>query len=120
MGANRIPIIAAKRIADEYAQSQVVLVTFDKETGLTHVVTYGKTLEECKQAADGGAFVKRALGWPEALIEKSSKPKRMQPKKIIMANIGGEFRRMDTSPDERSHASLSNDNTDPTTTKRTS
>lgn len=61
----RIPIVAAKRIADDYGQRQVVLVTWDGST--THVVTYGRTVEECGQAAQGGNFVKRALGWPETL-----------------------------------------------------
>lgn len=63
----RIPISAAKRIADEYGQSHVVIVTFDKDAGGTaHVVTYGRTVEECAQAALGGNFVKKALGWPES------------------------------------------------------
>lgn len=70
----RIPISAAKEIADRYGQNQVVVVTFDKSTGLTHVVTYGKSVEECTQAAEGGNFVKRALGWPESLC--NAKPKR--------------------------------------------
>ncbi len=62
-----IPIEAAKRIADEYDQNQVIIVTFDKQTGETHVVTYGRTIEECKQAAQGGNFVKKALGWPDSI-----------------------------------------------------
>jgi len=70
----RIPIEAAKDIADKYGQNQVVIVTFDKSTGLTHVVTYGKSVEECAEAAQGGNFVKRALGWPESLC--NAKPKR--------------------------------------------
>jgi hypothetical protein len=65
--SKRIPISAAKRIADDYGQSQVVIITFDKDAGgITHVVTYGRTVEECAQAALGGNFVKKALGWPEA------------------------------------------------------
>lgn len=62
---DKIPIIRAKEIADKYNQSQVIIVTFSKETGLTTVVTYGKTLEDCDQAAIGGNFVKKALGWPD-------------------------------------------------------
>lgn len=76
MGIDKIPISAAKTIADEYGQSQVVVVTFDKETGLTHVITYGKSNEECAQAAIGGNFVKRALGWPESLC--NAKPERLK------------------------------------------
>lgn len=78
MGVKRIPISAAKRVAEEYGQSQVVLVTFDKSTGFTHVVTYGVTVEDCAQAAQGGNLVKRALGWPEALC--NAKPARVRAK----------------------------------------
>lgn len=63
MGAQRIPIAAARRIAEAYGQQQVILVTWDG--GTTHVVTYGTTLEHCRQAAQGGNVVKRALGWPD-------------------------------------------------------
>jgi hypothetical protein len=62
----RIPIAAARRIAEQHDCRQVILVAWD-EGGRTHVVTYGKTLQDCAQAAAGGNFVKRALGWPEAL-----------------------------------------------------
>lgn len=69
MGAKRIPVSAAKAIAKKYSQNQVILVTFDKTENRTHVVTYGTSLEECKQAAQGGNFVKKALGWPEHLYQ---------------------------------------------------
>jgi hypothetical protein len=82
-----IPITAAKRIADAYGQSQVVIVTFDKDGGgITHVVTYGRTLEECKQAAEGGNFVKRALGWPESAMSVPARAKRTKPKKLVFIN----------------------------------
>lgn len=68
--ARRIPIAAAKRIAEDYDMDQVVLVTFSKSTGRTHVVTYGKTVEECRQAAQGGNLVKKALGWPDELCHE--------------------------------------------------
>lgn len=70
----RIPIRAAKTIADEFSQDQVVVLTFDRATGMTHVVTYGKTLEDCKQAAEGGNRMKRLMGWPEELC--NAKPAR--------------------------------------------
>ena len=63
--AKRIPITAARRIAEEFGQQQVILVTWDG--AITHVVTYGATREACEQAAQGGNRVKRALGWPEEL-----------------------------------------------------
>ena len=61
----KIPISAAKEIANKFDQDPVILVTFSKKTGLTHVVTYGKTKEECIQAAQGGNIIKRdVLKWP--------------------------------------------------------
>lgn len=74
MGAKRIPIRVAKAIADEFGQAQVIVVTWDKTTGTTHVVTYGESTQDCEQAAAGGNRVKRALGWPEALC--NAKPAR--------------------------------------------
>ena len=76
MGAARIPIKVAKDIAKKYDQQQVILVTWDK--GTTHVVTYGKTLTDCEQAAQGGNFVKKALGWPDELCQ--TKPARVKRK----------------------------------------
>lgn len=76
--SKRIPIATAKRIADEHGQKQVIVVTFGDD-GITHVVTYGKSVEDCDQAAIGGNFVKRALGWPDELCHaESSRVKRMR------------------------------------------
>lgn len=63
----RLPIKAAKDVAREYDCRQVILVAWDGER--THVVTYGKTTEECDQAAQGGDLVKKALGWPKSCWE---------------------------------------------------
>ena len=65
MGLKKIPITVAKTIADTLEQDQVILMTFEKKTGVTSVVTYGKSKDDCVQAAQGGNFLKRALGWPE-------------------------------------------------------
>jgi hypothetical protein len=71
-----IPVDAARRIAEEYAQDQVVVCTFENTTGRVHVVTYGKLLDDAENAAQGGDFVKKALGWPERLC--NSIPPRLQ------------------------------------------
>lgn len=63
----RIPIRVAQDIATKFGQNQVIVVTWEKATNTTHVVTFGKTAEECVQAAEGGNRVKRALGWPAEL-----------------------------------------------------
>jgi hypothetical protein len=62
----RIPIAEAKRIAEKYGQSQVILLTYDKLNGITHMVTYGDTLSCCRQAAEGGRLIRAALGIEEA------------------------------------------------------
>jgi hypothetical protein len=71
-----IPILAAQEIAEKFDKDQVIIVTWDKTYGRTHVTTYGKTLEECKMAADGGNFVKKALGWPDELCH--DEPERLK------------------------------------------
>ena len=71
-----IPIKTAKDIANTFDKDQVIIVTWDKTHGRTHVTTYGKTLEECAQAAEGGNQVKRALEWPEELC--NAKPARLK------------------------------------------
>jgi RecA-family ATPase len=74
-----VPIAAAKRIAREFDKDQVVIVCRDKKHGKTHVTTYGKSIEDCIQAAKGGNFVKHALGWPESLC--NSVPAREQARR---------------------------------------
>lgn len=60
----RIPIQAAKDFCKKYDQDQAIIISFDKKTGKTHVITYGKTVEDCKQAANGGNLIKeKILGW---------------------------------------------------------
>jgi len=63
----RVPIKAAKDVAHKYGLSQVVVVGWDGK--LTHVVTYGTTLEQCEQAAIGGNKIKRWLGFPEQMCD---------------------------------------------------
>lgn len=79
MNKRRIPIIEAKNIAKKYGQAQVIIVTWDKENGRTHVVTYGESLQDCDQAAKGGNVVKKALGFPDALCHEQ--PARVLKKK---------------------------------------
>ena len=71
-----IPIKTAKEIAEIFDKDQVIIVTWDQAHGRTHVTTYGKTLEECKMAAEGGNLVKKALGWPDKLCH--DKPERVE------------------------------------------
>lgn len=73
-----IPIVAAQRIAEQYDKDQVIIATWDKKHGRTHITTYGKTLKDCDEAAQGGNFIKKALGWPDELC--NAKPSRVRKK----------------------------------------
>lgn len=74
----RIPIKTAKEIGEKLDYDQVIITAWNKETGIYHITTWGKTIEDCSQAAEGGNFVKRALGWPEHLC--NAKPSRLKTK----------------------------------------
>jgi hypothetical protein len=83
MTTKRIPISVAKRVSEEYGMNQVIIVTWDDINKVTHVVTYGKSVEECIQAAQGGNFVKKALGWPEELCkDMPARAKRKKNEKV--------------------------------------
>ena len=57
----RIPIAEARRVAERQQCRQVIIVAWDGMA--THVVTYGITKHDCKQAAIGGEKIKEAIGF---------------------------------------------------------
>ncbi len=82
----RIPIRVAKRLAEELGQSTVVIVAWEGEssptpTGRSHVVTYGRTVQDCEWAANLGNQIKRKiLGLPEEQCQVSPvRAKRGRP-----------------------------------------
>lgn len=62
-----VPWSAAEKIANEFQKDQVIIVTWDEDHEMVHVTTFGRTMKSSAQAAEGGNFVKRALGWPDRL-----------------------------------------------------
>lgn len=61
----RIPITAAKRIADEYGYDKIIVIGRAVGQG-EHVTTYGRNREHCSAAAKIGDFLKyKVMGWPE-------------------------------------------------------
>ncbi len=70
----RIPISAAKQFAKEQGLTQLVIVAHDGERA--HVVTYGKTVEDCRLAAESGNNLKRHMGWSENLC--ITQPRRLK------------------------------------------
>jgi hypothetical protein len=73
MTPKRIPIKAAETVGKEHGCRQVILLAFDGE--LTHIVTWGNTVEDCAQAAQGGNLLKAKWGWP---ADTKSQPSRVQ------------------------------------------
>lgn len=75
-----IPWEVAQRVAEEQGCRQIILMGWDGEQ--VHVVTYGVTADDSDQAAMGGNYVKKALGWPKRLCEDES-PKVKQLREVI-------------------------------------
>jgi hypothetical protein len=75
----RIPISAAKKISVDYDFPEVIIFGYDPISGHQHVTTYGRTLEQCEDAARAGNYLKKALGWPDELCR--AEPSRAKVKK---------------------------------------
>jgi hypothetical protein len=69
-----IPITAAKKIAHEYDWPEIIIFGYNPETADRHVTTFGKTVDQCADAAKAGNYLKKALNWPEELCH--AKPAR--------------------------------------------
>jgi hypothetical protein len=82
--AKNLPVSIAKKVADDNNLKQVIILGWDGET--THVITYGQTINDCDQAAQGGNKLKRVLGWPESL---NANPPRVESllKKIAALEV---------------------------------
>lgn len=74
--SKRIPINWAKKIAEELGYTQVIIHGYDGETNVQCITTYGESLSDCENAAEGGNQIKRLLGWSEELCNE--KPKRIK------------------------------------------
>ncbi len=88
----RIPISAAKRFAEEFGQSTIVVVAWEGDScptpsGRTHVITYGRAVQDCEWAADLGNRIKRdILGWPEKHCH--AKPARAKKRMVQCGTFG--------------------------------
>lgn len=78
-----IPISAARDFAQKFDKDQVIVLSFSKVDGKTWVTTYGKTQEDCEQAAAGGNKLKKAMGWPDDLCQ--AKPARQVKRESVAA-----------------------------------
>lgn len=66
-----IPVADLQAIAERYKLAQVILVAWDGSR--EHVVTYGTTLGDADNAAQGGNLVKNALHWPPSRYSTSER-----------------------------------------------
>lgn len=74
--AKRIPIKSVKQFAKDHQCKQVIVAAWDGRR--THIATYGETVEDCDQAAQGGNKIKEALGWPKDLSAEPSRVRVLQ------------------------------------------
>ena len=75
----RIPIKVARKVGKENNLSQVIIMGWDGK--YTHVVTWGKTVIDCDQAAQGGNMIKKHLGFPKELcITEPNRVKNLKAK----------------------------------------
>lgn len=75
--SKRIPIKAARDFAKANGLRYVVI--FARGPGsVSHVVTYGNTVEESAAAAKLGNHMKRGLGWPEKLQATPARVARLR------------------------------------------
>jgi hypothetical protein len=83
---SRIPVKAAKQVAEEHNLSQVILLGWDGKT--THIVTYGKTVEDCDMAAQGANYLKSLWNWPESTLVD---PHRVEKLKVRIEELEREI-----------------------------
>ena len=83
----KIPIKTAKQFAKDNKCTQVIIFAWDGK--LQHVVTYGDTVEDCDQAAQGADKLKKILGWKG---DKKVYPNRVKKLKKILNLIKSAFK----------------------------
>jgi len=82
-----IPIKVAKDIANNFGYSQVIIHAYDGITNMQHVTTFGKTIADCDNAAEGGNTIKKLLKWDENLCDERTKRRKVQDKKLATGFI---------------------------------
>lgn len=73
-----IPIDDAKQFGKDHNLKQVIIFGWDGEQ--THVVTWGKSIKDCAQAAEGANKIKTNWGWPEEMIAEPARVTELKRK----------------------------------------
>ena len=84
----KIPIKTAREIAHKFDYDQIIIWAWNKKCG-QHVTTYGKTIEDCDQVAQGGNWFKKFLGWPKNLC--CAEPNRVKLLKARIKELEGKI-----------------------------
>lgn len=74
----RLPIKSIKELAKKHGCSHVVVFAYDTQNNQEHIATYGRTIQECDQAAQFGNMMKDVLRWPESLHAVPNRVKKLQ------------------------------------------
>jgi hypothetical protein len=76
VAVKRIPVTAAKAIAEKYGYDQVIILARKVgEGGGEHMTTYGRTRAMCGVIAEAGRFLQlNVLGWFKAQAPCTCKP----------------------------------------------
>jgi hypothetical protein len=62
----KVPIKSVRNIGKEFGFDQVIVLSFSRKDGVTNVATWGKTTNDCDEAAQGGNYIKKEiLNWPD-------------------------------------------------------
>jgi hypothetical protein len=72
-----IPIKVLKEFSQKYGYSTVVMFATNSNQ-MQYIATYGRTIQECDQAAQFGDMMKDALHWPESLHAAPSRVRQLQ------------------------------------------
>jgi len=73
-----IPVSDLKDMATRLGLTHVIVLAFDDDSNMQYVATYGRTLEQCSEAADWGNRLKDELGWPESLHAQPARVQQLQ------------------------------------------
>jgi hypothetical protein len=72
----KISIKSVKDLAVKFGLDQCIVFGWEKHEKKQHVATWGRTLEDCLSAAEGGNQIKTFCGWPNSLHTEPSRVKK--------------------------------------------
>ena len=74
-----IKILDAKKMSKKTGYPEIIIFGNDPVSGIQHITTYGKTKNQCLEAAKLGNKIKKYLNWPDKLCNS-------EPDKNILDN----------------------------------